>query len=284
MGQQFRRCSVRFMLRLPSLQASWATNLDARAPGCRDLLPPGFRFASHLLEAPDNATGASRAIPRVGLAPTGCMALRAAPQTLLDYPDHTATLRALATEHHLPWREHHEPAPSDILDCAVQFYAGRLTAPVLRYLARRGFPETFVRQRRIGYAPVSSTCDFLVRQIRERPGRTGPSSSWRPSRPGSTVGRSSYHLGTLSRRFSRRRSPCGGRQLPGGLVPTRAGLSRAGRCELTRTHPCLGPPPFLGASLSGYSQTGASPSYCQSWHKSTFTMFSRDRMPTHSDH
>ena len=126
-------------------------------------------------------------------------------QTLLDYPDHTATLRALATEHHLPWREHHEPAPSDILDCAVQFYAGRLTAPVLRYLARRGFPETFVRQRRIGYAPVSSTCDFLVRQIRERPGRTGPSSSWRPSRPGSTVGRSSYHLGTLSRRFSRRR-------------------------------------------------------------------------------
>ena len=47
---------------------------------------PGFRLASHLLEAPDNATGASRASPRVGLAPTGCMALRAAPQTLLDYP------------------------------------------------------------------------------------------------------------------------------------------------------------------------------------------------------
>jgi hypothetical protein len=49
-------------------------------------------------------------------------------QTLLDYPDHTATLRALAEEHRLPWPEN-EPASSDILDRAVQFYAGRLTAP-----------------------------------------------------------------------------------------------------------------------------------------------------------
>ena len=39
---------------------------------------PGFRFASHLLEAPDNATGASRATPRVGLSPTGWVMLRAA--------------------------------------------------------------------------------------------------------------------------------------------------------------------------------------------------------------
>jgi DNA primase len=94
------------------------------------------------------------------------MALRAAIQTLLDYPDHTATLRALATEHHLPWPEHQEAASSDILDRAAQFYAGRLTAPVLRYLAGRGFPEAFVRQRRIGYAPVSSPSrDLLVRQI-----------------------------------------------------------------------------------------------------------------------
>jgi hypothetical protein len=37
---------------------------------------------------------------------------------------------------------------------------------VFRYLAERGFPEPFVRQRRIGYAPVSSTRDLLVRQIR----------------------------------------------------------------------------------------------------------------------
>jgi DNA primase len=88
-------------------------------------------------------------------------------QTLLDYPDHTATLRALATEHQLPWPEHQEAASSDILDRAAQFYAGRLTAPVLRYLADRGFPETFVRQRRIGYAPVSSSSrDLLVREIR----------------------------------------------------------------------------------------------------------------------
>jgi DNA primase len=88
-------------------------------------------------------------------------------QTLLDYPDHTAALRALALEHHLPWPEHQEPASSDILDRAAQLYADRLTAPVLRYLAERGFPETFVRQRRIGYAPVSSTRDLLVRQVRE---------------------------------------------------------------------------------------------------------------------
>jgi hypothetical protein len=53
-----------------------------------------------------------------------------------------------------------------VLDRAAQFYAGRLTAPVLRYLANRGFPEAFVRQCRIGYAPVSSTRDLLVREIR----------------------------------------------------------------------------------------------------------------------
>jgi hypothetical protein len=87
-------------------------------------------------------------------------------QTLLDYPDHTATLRALAAEHHLPWLEQREAVSSDMLDRASQFYADRLTAPVLRYLAGRGFPEAFVRQRRIGYAPVSSTCDMLVRQMR----------------------------------------------------------------------------------------------------------------------
>jgi DNA primase len=87
-------------------------------------------------------------------------------QTLLDYPDHVATLRALATEHQLPWPEHQEAASSDILDRAAQFYANRLTAPVLHYLAGRGFPEAFVRQRRIGYAPVSSTRDMFVREIR----------------------------------------------------------------------------------------------------------------------
>ena len=87
-------------------------------------------------------------------------------QTLLDYPGHTATLRALATEHHLPWPEHHETASSDILDRAAQFYTDRLTTPVLGYLAERGFPESFVRMRRIGYAPVSSSRGLLVRQIR----------------------------------------------------------------------------------------------------------------------
>jgi DNA primase len=88
-------------------------------------------------------------------------------QTLLDYPDHVATLRALATEHHLQWPEHQEAVSSDVLDHAARFYAGRLSAPALRYLAERGFPEPFVRQRRIGYAPVSSSSrDMLVREIR----------------------------------------------------------------------------------------------------------------------
>jgi DNA primase len=87
-------------------------------------------------------------------------------QTLLDYPNHTATLLALATEHHLPWPEQHEAPSSDVLDLVAQFCAGRLTAPVLCYLIDRGFPEAFVRQRRIGCAPVSSTRDMLVRQIR----------------------------------------------------------------------------------------------------------------------
>src|SRR6516165_5222482 len=62
-------------------------------------------------------------------------------QTLLDYPDHAATLRALATEHQLPWPEHHEPASSDILDRAAQFYTDRLTAPVPPLLGRARFPR-----------------------------------------------------------------------------------------------------------------------------------------------
>jgi hypothetical protein len=69
-------------------------------------------------------------------------------------------------EHHLSLPEQHEPPSSDMPDRAAQFYAGRLTAPVFRYLADRRFPEPFVRQRRIGYAPVSSTRDLLVRHIR----------------------------------------------------------------------------------------------------------------------
>jgi DNA primase len=87
-------------------------------------------------------------------------------QTLLDYPDHTATVRALAREHDLSSPQHHEPAYSDVLDRAAQCYADRLTAPVLRYLAERGFPDAFLRQRRIGYAAVSSSRDLLVRGIR----------------------------------------------------------------------------------------------------------------------
>jgi len=64
-------------------------------------------------------------------------------------------------------RMHQDAASSDILDRAAQFYTDHLTAPVLGYLADRGFPEAFVRQRRIGYAPVSSSSrNLLVREIR----------------------------------------------------------------------------------------------------------------------
>jgi hypothetical protein len=48
---------------------------------------PGFRLASRLLEAPDNATGTSWATPRVGFPPTGCVMLQAAtlPPSLYIY-------------------------------------------------------------------------------------------------------------------------------------------------------------------------------------------------------
>jgi hypothetical protein len=140
-------------------------------------------------------------------------------QTLLDYPDHTATLRALATERHLPWPENQEPFSSDVLDRAAQFYAGRLTASVIRYLGGRGFPDPFVCLRRMGCASVSSSRDLLVREIRSMARSNGtqlPPGGHRGRAP--WVGRSSSIWGTLSPRFTRRLSPCGGRQLPGGLV------------------------------------------------------------------
>ena len=69
--------SVRFTLRPRPSQVSWATNLGASA-GLPRPVHPGFHLASHLLEAPDNATEASWAIPRVGLSPTGYVMLQAA--------------------------------------------------------------------------------------------------------------------------------------------------------------------------------------------------------------
>ena len=43
--------------------------------------------------------------------------------------------------------------------------------------------------------------------------------------------------GSLSRRFTGRLLPGGGRQLPGCLVITRAGLTPAGQCEFSRERP-----------------------------------------------
>ena len=96
-GRVFRRCSVRFMLRLPPLQASWATNLDAYRAGLPRPVHPGFRLVSHLLEAPNNATGASWATPRVGLSPTGCMMLQAATSLLPGFPGRHRYLRTRPT-------------------------------------------------------------------------------------------------------------------------------------------------------------------------------------------
>jgi hypothetical protein len=62
--------------------ASSVANLLGHRPrllaGPLGSLHPGFRLASHLLEAPDNATGASWVTPRAGLAPAGRIVLRAA--------------------------------------------------------------------------------------------------------------------------------------------------------------------------------------------------------------
>ncbi len=85
-GRVFRRCSVRVMLRPQNSLASWSTDLDVSA-GPPRLLHPGFRFASHLLEAPDNATAASWATPRVGLPPTGHVMVRAARKAFPLSPD-----------------------------------------------------------------------------------------------------------------------------------------------------------------------------------------------------
>jgi hypothetical protein len=87
------------MLRLPSLQAPLCHRPRLFA-GPLDPLRPGFRLASHLLEAPDYATGASRAIPRVGLSPTGCVTLQAANFTtkgcLFDFTANLPDARNLA--------------------------------------------------------------------------------------------------------------------------------------------------------------------------------------------
>jgi hypothetical protein len=72
-----------------------------------------------------------------------------------NHPDHLTTLHALATRHGIPWPE---PNPAlarrrTVMARAADFYARHLGPDILHALADRGFPEDFVRARRIGYAP-----------------------------------------------------------------------------------------------------------------------------------
>ena len=74
-------------------------------------------------------------------------------------PDHLSTLRRLAEKHQIPWPEtlsSNGQKPSDVIHRAARFYQRGLTKPVLEYLAGRGFPEAFVKDRQIGYVPVGT--------------------------------------------------------------------------------------------------------------------------------
>jgi DNA primase catalytic core len=74
-------------------------------------------------------------------------------------PDHLSTLRRLAEKHQIPWPEalsQNGQKPNDVIHRAARFYQRGLTTPVLEYLAGRGFPEPFVRERQIGYVPVGT--------------------------------------------------------------------------------------------------------------------------------
>ncbi len=74
-------------------------------------------------------------------------------------PDHLSTLRRLAEQYQIPWPDamsENGHARVDIIGRAARFYQHGLTKPVLDYLAGRGFPEAFVRDRQIGYSPIGT--------------------------------------------------------------------------------------------------------------------------------
>jgi len=81
----------------------------------------------------------------------------------------TATLRALAASVGLSLHNDRPQTSEDrsgILTLVAKFYAEQLCPDVLAYLGRRGFPETFGRKWRVGYAPQQSPQllrDFLRR-------------------------------------------------------------------------------------------------------------------------
>ena len=74
-------------------------------------------------------------------------------------PDHLSTLHRLAEKHQIPWPEtlsQNGQKPNDVIHRAARFYRRGLTKPVLEYLAGRGFPEAFVKERQIGYVPIGT--------------------------------------------------------------------------------------------------------------------------------
>jgi len=73
-------------------------------------------------------------------------------------PDHLSTLRRLAEKHQIPWPEtlQNGPVRSNVIDRTTRAYERELTQSVLEYLAGRGFPEAFVKERRIGHVPVGT--------------------------------------------------------------------------------------------------------------------------------
>jgi DNA primase catalytic core len=81
----------------------------------------------------------------------------------------SAALRALATSVGLTF-PYDPPQGSDdrvgILTLAAKVYSEQLNSDALGYLGRRGFPEPFVRNWRIGYAPQKSP-QFLLDHFRQ---------------------------------------------------------------------------------------------------------------------
>src|SRR3989441_2862476 len=73
--------------------------------------------------------------------------------------DFSAALRMLADRFRLFWPNERSTSGEDsggVLTLAAKLYAEHLSSEALAYLRSRGFPEAFVRQWRIGYAPPKS--------------------------------------------------------------------------------------------------------------------------------
>jgi hypothetical protein len=64
------------------------------------------------------------------------------------------------------------------MEHVAQVCAARLTAPILCYLAERGFPESFVHQRRISYGSSPKFADVRFREVTGAQDRALSSIFW----------------------------------------------------------------------------------------------------------